>query len=136
MREKIGELLKPMARVARMIERRSEGILAQWNRVRLLTTAFTEGLNSLFSAFKRKARGYKKVEYMTTIQEFGAGEIALPCYSPIESSEKPNRKINAQKNQKIVNRFSISLPCVGTGKQGARSKRIGHHTRIKKLWNP
>jgi transposase len=60
-----GELLEPMARVARMIEGHLEGILAHWTRG--LTTAVMEGLNSFFSAVKRKARGYWTVEYMTAM---------------------------------------------------------------------
>jgi len=34
-----------------------------------------EGLNSLFSAVKRKARGYRSVEYMTTMLYFVAGKL-------------------------------------------------------------
>ena len=78
MRERTGELLEPMARAARMIEGHLEGILAHWTRG--LTTAFMEGLNSLFSAVKRKARGYRSVEYMTTVLYFVAGKLTLPCY--------------------------------------------------------
>ena len=78
MRERTGELLEPMARAARMIEGHLEGILAHWTQG--LTTAFMEGLNSLFSAVKRKARGYRSVEYMTTVLYFVAGKLTLPCY--------------------------------------------------------
>ena len=78
MRERTGELLEPMARAARMIEGHMEGILAHWTQG--LTTAFMEGLNSLFSAVKRKARGYRSVEYMTTVLYFVAGKLTLPCY--------------------------------------------------------
>ena len=78
MRERTGELLEPMARAARMIEAHLEGILAHWTQG--LTTAFMEGLNSLFSAVKRKARGYRSVEYMTTVLYFVAGKLTLPCY--------------------------------------------------------
>ncbi len=53
MRDQTGEMLEPMARAARMIEGHLEGILAHWTQG--LTTAFMEGLNSLFSAVKRKA---------------------------------------------------------------------------------
>jgi transposase len=42
--------------------------------------AFMEGLNSLFSAGKRKARGYRSVEYITTVLYFVAGKLTLPCY--------------------------------------------------------
>jgi transposase len=55
-----------------------EGILAHWTQG--LTTAFMEGLNSLVSAVKRKARGYRTVEYMTTMLYFVAGKLTLPCY--------------------------------------------------------
>jgi transposase len=78
MREQTGELLEPMARAARMIEGHLAGILAHWTQG--LTTAFMEGLNSLFSAVKRKARGYRSVEYMTTMLYFVAGKLAIPCY--------------------------------------------------------
>lgn len=73
-----GELLEPMARAARMVEGHLEGILAHWTRG--LTTAFMEGLNSLFSAVKRKARGYRTVEYMTAMLYLVAGKLTLPCH--------------------------------------------------------
>ena len=76
MRGQTGKLLEPMARAARMIERHLEGILAHWTRG--LTTAFMEGLNSLFSAVKRKARGYQTVEYMTAMLYFVAGKLTSP----------------------------------------------------------
>ncbi len=69
--------LEPMARAARMVEGHLEGILAL--RTRGLTTAFMEGLNSLFSAVKRKARGYRTVKYMTTNLYFVAGKPTLLC---------------------------------------------------------
>ena len=77
MRERTGELLEPMARAARMIEGHLEGILAHWTQG--LTTAFMEGFNSLFSAVKRWARGYRTVEYMTAILYFVAVKLTLPC---------------------------------------------------------
>jgi transposase len=75
MRGQTGELLEPMARAARMVEGHLEGILAHWTRG--LTTAFMEGLNSLFSAVKRKARGYRTVEHMTAMLYFVAGKLTL-----------------------------------------------------------
>lgn len=78
MREEIGELLEPMVAVAHMIESHIEGILAHWKQG--LTTAFMEGLNSLFSAVKRKARGYRSVEHMITMLYFVAGKLRLPCH--------------------------------------------------------
>jgi transposase len=87
MRERTGVLLEPMARSAQMIEGHLEGILAHWTQG--LTTAFIDALNSLFSAVKRKARGYRSVEYMTTVLYFVAGKLILPCYWPTKSSEEP-----------------------------------------------
>ena len=78
MRGQTGELLEPMARVARMIEWHLEGILAHWPRG--LTTAFIEGLNSLFSAVKRKAPGYRTVVYMTTMLYLIAGKLTRPSH--------------------------------------------------------
>ena len=48
------------ARVDRMIGRHSEGILGHWTQGQ--APDLVEGLNSMFSAVKRKARGYRTVE--------------------------------------------------------------------------
>jgi transposase len=76
--EKGHELLEPMTRVAQMIERHIEGILGHWKEG--LTTAFLEGLNSLFSATKRKARGYRTAENLLAMLYFVAGKLRIPCY--------------------------------------------------------
>jgi transposase len=70
-------LLEPMRQAADMVEWHSEGILAHWQQG--LTTAFLEGLNSLFSATKRKARGNRSVEYQTALLYFVAGNLEIPC---------------------------------------------------------
>ena len=72
------QLLEPMLRVARMIQRHLPGILGHWKAG--LTTAFLEGLNSLFSATKRKARGYRCSEYQIAMLYFVAGKLRIPCY--------------------------------------------------------
>ena len=71
-------LLEPMCQAAEMIERHLEGILGHWKAG--LTTAFLEGLNSLFSATKRKARGYRSSEYQTAMLYFVAGKLQVPYY--------------------------------------------------------
>jgi len=71
-------LLEPMEKAAAMVERHLEGILGHWKAG--LTTAFLEGLNSLFSATKRKARGYRSIEYQTTMLYFVAGKLQIPHY--------------------------------------------------------
>lgn len=76
--EASAKLLEPMIKVADMIEKHLKGILAHWKRG--LTTAFLEGLNSLFSATKRKARGYKSSEYQITMLYFVAGKLSIPSY--------------------------------------------------------
>ncbi len=73
---KTGSLLEPMRKMADLIGRHLEGILA-W-RKQGLTTAFMEGLNSLFSATKRKARGCRNPVYMITMLYFAAGKLAIP----------------------------------------------------------
>jgi transposase len=78
MRDKVGALLEPMAQTARMVESHLEGILAHWTQG--LTTAFMEGLNRLFSAVKRRALGYRTVEYMTTMLYFVAGKPTQPAH--------------------------------------------------------
>lgn len=71
-------LLDPMRKAAEMVERHLEGILGHWQAG--LTTAFLEGLNSLFSATKRKARGYRSTEYQIAMLYFVAGKLEIPYY--------------------------------------------------------
>ena len=71
-------LLEPMRKAAAMVERHLQGILGHWQEG--LTTAFLEGLNSLFSATKRKARGYRSPEYQTAMLYFVAGKLEIPHY--------------------------------------------------------
>ena len=71
------ELLEPMVKAAQMVENHLEGILGHWKEG--LTTAFMEGLNSLFSATKRKARGYKSTGYLKAMLYFVAGKLTIPC---------------------------------------------------------
>jgi transposase len=72
------ELLEPMVRVAQTVERHLEGILGHWKEG--LTTAYLEGLNSLFSATKRKARGYRTTKNLLAMLYFVAGKLRIPCY--------------------------------------------------------
>ncbi len=65
-----------MLQVAQMIETNLQGILAHWKW--RLTNAFMEGLNSLFQATKRRARGYRSSEYLITMLYFVAGKLRLP----------------------------------------------------------
>jgi transposase len=72
------ELLQPMVKVAEMVERHLKGILGHWKAG--LTTAYLEGLNSLFSATKRKARGYRSTKNLLTMLYLVAGKLRIPCY--------------------------------------------------------
>jgi transposase len=72
------DLLEPMVGVARMVERHMEGILGHWKEG--LTTGYLEGLNSLFSATKRKARGYRTTKNLLAMLYFVAGKLRIPCY--------------------------------------------------------
>jgi len=74
----VSGLLEPMRQAADLVERHLEGILGHWKKG--LTTAFLEGLNSLFSATKRKARGYRSTEYQTAMLYFVAGKLEIPYY--------------------------------------------------------
>ena len=73
-----GEMLKPMMKAAAMVREHLEGILGHWKEG--LTTAFLEGLNSLFSATKRKARGYRTTKNLLAMLYFVAGKLRIPCY--------------------------------------------------------
>jgi transposase len=71
-------ILAPMVKVAQMVEDHLKGILAHWKLG--LTNAFMEGLNSVFSATKRKARGYRSATYLITMLYFTAGKLRLPQF--------------------------------------------------------
>jgi transposase len=61
---------------AGMIRRHLAGILAHW--ASRTTNAFMEGLFSVFSATKRKARGYRNPENLIAMLYFTAGHLDLP----------------------------------------------------------
>jgi transposase len=71
-----GGLFAPMLKLAQTVEGHFKGILAHWRAG--LTNAFMEGLNSVFSATKRKARGYRSTVYLITMLYFLAGKLRLP----------------------------------------------------------
>lgn len=74
--ESFNGLLRPMLKAAKTLEKNREGILAYWTSK--LTTGFLEGLNSVFSAVKRKARGYRSTDYMKAMLYFVAGKLRVP----------------------------------------------------------
>jgi len=69
-------LLASMVKVAQIVEDHLAGIVAHWKWG--LTNAFLEGLNSVFSATKRKARGYRSTTHFITMLYFIAGKLRLP----------------------------------------------------------
>jgi transposase len=71
-------LLRAMVKVAEMIEKHLAGILAHWKWG--ITNAFMEGLNSVFSATKRKARGYRSTTHLITMLYFVAGKLRFPQF--------------------------------------------------------
>lgn len=71
-------LLGSMVKLAQMVEDHLEGILAHWKWG--ITNAFMEGLNSVFSATKRKARGYRSTVHLITMLYFVAGKLRLPQF--------------------------------------------------------
>jgi transposase len=73
-------IFKAMFTRARMILRHFEGILAHWQHG--LTNAYMEGLNSVFSATKRKARGYRTTNYLLTMLYLVAAKLKIPAQPP------------------------------------------------------
>ena len=69
-------LFRAMVKVAALVERHLAGILAHWKWG--VTNAFMEGLNSVFSATKRKARGYRSTTHLITMLYLVAGKLRLP----------------------------------------------------------
>jgi transposase len=71
-------LLRSMVKVAAMVENHLAGILAHWKWG--VTNAFMEGLNSVFSATNRKARGYRSTTHLITMLYFVAGKLRFPQF--------------------------------------------------------
>jgi transposase len=71
-------IFSPMLGVSRMIFRHLEGIMAHWKH--RLTNAYMEALNSVFSATKRKARGYRTTHYLLTMLYLVAGKLKVPFH--------------------------------------------------------
>ena len=71
-------LFASMVKVAQMVENHLAGILAHWKWG--VTNAFMEGLNSVFSATKRKARGYRSTTHLITMLYFVSGKLRLPQF--------------------------------------------------------
>ena len=69
-------LMASMVKLAQMVKDHLKGILAHWKWG--VTNAFMEGLNSVFSATKRKARGYRSTTHLITMLYFTAGKLRLP----------------------------------------------------------
>ncbi len=59
-------------------QRRLDGIVAHWKWG--VTNAFMEGLNSVFSATKRKARGYRSTKHLITMLYTVAAKLRLPQF--------------------------------------------------------
>jgi transposase len=71
-------LLASMVKAAQMVENHLAGILAHWKWG--VTDAFMEGLNSVFSATKRKARGYRSTTHLISMLYFVSGKLRLPQF--------------------------------------------------------
>jgi transposase len=67
-----------MLKTVKAIEAHMDGILAHWKAG--LTNAFMEGLISVFSAVKRKARGYRSSLYLITMLYLVAAKLRLPAF--------------------------------------------------------
>jgi transposase len=67
-----------MVKTAKMVENHLAGIVAHWNSG--VTNAFMEALNSVFSATKRKARGYRSTTHLITMLYFTAGKLRFPQF--------------------------------------------------------
>jgi transposase len=66
-----------MVACAKMIETHLIGILSHWKS--RTTNAFLEALNSVFSAVKRKARGFRSTDNLIAMLYFTAGKLRIPA---------------------------------------------------------
>jgi transposase len=63
---------------AKMVRNHLDGILAYWNGK--VTNAFMEGLNSVFSATKRRARGYRTSTHLIAMLYLVASKLKIPFH--------------------------------------------------------
>lgn len=66
-------LLDPMRRVANSINKHLDGIMARWRHG--TNNGILEGINSVFSAVKRKARGFRSPQYLKWMLYLTAGKL-------------------------------------------------------------
>jgi transposase len=71
-------IFEPMLKVVEMVENHLNGILAHWKWG--VTNAFMEGLHSVFSATRRKARGYRSATHFIAMLYFIAGKLRFPAF--------------------------------------------------------
>jgi transposase len=71
-------LLASMIKLVPLVENHLAGMVAhgKWG----VTNAFMEGWNSVFSATKRKARGYRSTTHLIAMLYFTAGKLRLPQF--------------------------------------------------------
>jgi transposase len=82
---RVNKLLAPMKRVGETTLKHLDGILGYWDSDRL-TNAFMEGLMSVFSTTKRKARGYRTFSHLRTMLYFTTSNLNLP-FQPLFHSK-------------------------------------------------
>ena len=71
-------LLISMRKFAESVQEHLDGILAHWKHG--TSNGLLEGLNSVFSAVKRRARGFRNKHYMKTMLYFIEGKLSgIPC---------------------------------------------------------
>ena len=69
---------RPWGRSPGMGRKHLAGSLGHWKAGQ--TTAFLAGLNSLFSATKRQARGCRSTEHVIAMLYLVVGKLSIPCY--------------------------------------------------------
>jgi len=67
-----------MLGAAKMVLNHLDGILAHWKLK--ITNAFMEGLNSVFSAVKRRARGYRTSVHLIAVLYLVAAKLKIPFH--------------------------------------------------------
>lgn len=137
-------LLASVVKLAQRVENHLAGILAYWKWG--VTHAFMEGINRVFSATQRKARGYRSTTHLITMLYFGfirevsggagrlAGGASVCFILPSGCGKAPS--MSAPNSLKARSSFIGPLPPSCGGVRLAKGGRLSARASASAVFGP